>query len=279
MAVVKMKMQRERAVPRPSLFAVARYLTRPQAQTFAFSVATMAVLAFFPFMIVLIIFIRRGIESRAMYDVLLQFLRDHIPIGQQYVINALDGLVKARKRVELGSMAILFLAARGVFMPLEVALNHIWGFEKGRSWLRNQVIGAGLTIGCGVLALLSVGFTAVNQYLLTEALTGGKRNPAARLGAFLVMKLVGTLVTIFIFFLVYWLVPSGKVTASRVFPAAVIFGLLWEVAKYGYILLLPHLAFQEVYGPFSISVELLMWGYISGLVLLAGGYFSAVPER
>jgi YihY family inner membrane protein len=269
--------RRARSLPRASVLAIARYLTRPQAQTFAFSVATMAVLSFFPFMIVLIMFIRRGIESKAMYDVVVQFLRDHIPIGQDYVIRALNGIVTARKQAQIGSLLVLLVAARGVFMPLEVSLNHIWGFEKGRSWVRNQMVGAALVLGCGVLALISVGFTAANQYLLGQAM--GPRNPALRLGAFIVMKLVATVVTITIFFLIYWLVPSGAVSAGRVFPAAVIFGLLWELAKYGYIFLLPHIAFQEVYGPFSISVALLMWGYISGLVLLAGAYFSAAPQN
>src|SRR5215469_2873981 len=153
-----------------SILGTLRYLTRPEAQTFAFSVATMSVLAFFPFMIVLIMFIRRGIESTAMYDVLLQILRDHLPLGQQYVINALNTLVNARKQVQVSSLILLFLAARGVFMPLEVALNHIWGFTKGRSYLRNQLTGAALTLSVGVLAIVSVGSASFGQYLLTEAL-------------------------------------------------------------------------------------------------------------
>src|SRR5689334_12910662 len=77
MAPAALTARRARALPRPSLFAVGRYLMRPQSQTFAFSVATMSVLAFFPFMIVLIMFIRRVIESRIMCDVLLQTLRPY----------------------------------------------------------------------------------------------------------------------------------------------------------------------------------------------------------
>src|ERR1051326_2585209 len=181
MAPAALTARRARALPRPSLFAVGRYLLRPQSQTFAFSIATMSVLAFFPFMIVLIMFLRRVIESRIMSDVLLQILRDHIPIGQEYVINALNGLVNAHKKAEISSLIVLFLAARGVFMPLEVALNHIWGFTQGRSYLKNQIVGMGLTFSCGVLALLSIAFTAGNEYLLGEAM--GRRNPAMRLGA------------------------------------------------------------------------------------------------
>jgi membrane protein len=38
---------------------------------------------------------------------------------------------------------------------------------------------------------------------------------------------------------------------------------------------LPWLDFQSVYGPFYISVGLMMWAFLSGLLLLAGAHFSA----
>jgi len=257
----------------PSFFSVLRYLARPESQTFAFSVATMAVLSFFPFMVVLIMLIRRGIESPAMYGVLLQILRDHIPIGQELVIKTLNSLVNAHKGAQIGSLILLLFAARGVFMPLEVALNRTWGFMKSRNWVHNQIVGSGLTLLCGLLALISIALTAGNQYLLTEVL--GKKHAFLRLGTFIVMKFIATCASVTIFFLIYWLIPAGKVEPRQVFPAALLFGLIWELLKYGYILLLPHLSFQEVYGPFGVSVALLFWGYISGLVMLAGGFFSA----
>jgi membrane protein len=35
------------------------------------------------------------------------------------------------------------------------------------------------------------------------------------------------------------------------------------------------LPFQEVYGPFSISVALMFWAFLMGLLLLTGAYLSA----
>jgi YihY family inner membrane protein len=235
----------------------------------------MSVLSFFPFMTVLISFIRRGIESREMSDVLLQILRDHLPIGQTYVINVLNALVNAHKKTQVSSLILIFLAARGVFIPLEVALNHIWKHPKPSSWVRNQVVGLGLTLTCALLALASVAFTAGGQFFL-NAMFGGSK-PEVRMAAFVGMKLVATASSITIFFLIYWLVPSGNIAARQVFPAAVIFGTLWEAIKYFYVLALPHLNFQDIYGPFSVSVALLFWGYVTGVVLLAGGYYSASP--
>jgi uncharacterized BrkB/YihY/UPF0761 family membrane protein len=53
-------------------------------------------------------------------------------------------------------------------------------------------------------------------------------------------------------------------------------GVLWEVGKIIYIKALPWLDFQEVYGQaFSISVALMFWAFISGLMLLAGAHLSS----
>ena len=81
--------------------------------------------------------------------------------------------------------------------------------------------------------------------------------------------------SIAVFFLIYWLLPNGKVPARAVLPAAVVMGLLSEVLKYAYIVALPRLNFQEVYGPFALSVSLMFWAFLSGLLLLAGAHLSA----
>ena len=39
--------------------------------------------------------------------------------------------------------------------------------------------------------------------------------------------------------------------------------------------MLPRLDFAAVYGPFQVSVAIMMWAFFSGLMLLAGAHFSA----
>jgi uncharacterized BrkB/YihY/UPF0761 family membrane protein len=56
-------------------------------------------------------------------------------------------------------------------------------------------------------------------------------------------------------------------------------GLVSEALKYAYILALPRLNFQEAYGPFSISVTLMIWAFLMGLLLLAGAYLSALGHN
>ncbi|HVR24106.1 MAG TPA: YihY/virulence factor BrkB family protein [Candidatus Polarisedimenticolia bacterium] len=242
--------------------------------TFAFSVAANSLLSFFPFVVLLMTLIRRVFHSRVMYDVLVELLRDYLPAGQEFVIRNLNAMVNSRHRAQIVSLIILLVTSSGIFMPLEVALNRIWRFPNNRSYLGNQVISLGLAFGCGVLALLSVAMTAGNVGLL-ESLLRGHGTGFIRLVGFLVMKLFAIAASIAIFFLIYWVLPNGKVPARAVLPTALIMGLLSEALKYGYILALPWLNFAEVYGPFALSVSLMFWAFLSGLLLLAGANLSA----
>jgi len=257
-----------------------QYLARTEAHTYAFSVAANAILSFFPFMVLLIWLIRNVFHSATMYNVVVDLLRDHLPAGQDFVIRNLQSLVKARQRVKMASVVILLITSTGVFVPLEVAFNRIWGFAKNRSYLGNQIISLVLAFACGILALISIGMAAGNELALTFMMRGNE-NIIFRAATFVALKICATLASIAIFFLIYWLLPNGKIKARSVLPAAVAMGVLWEVGKVLYIKALPWLDFQEVYGQaFSISVALMFWAFISGLMLLAGAHLSSdfTPE-
>jgi YihY family inner membrane protein len=256
------------------LRSTVQYLMRTEVHTFAFSVAANALLSFFPFVVLLMMLTRRVFHSSTMYDAVVALLRDNLPAGQDFVIRNLNAMVNARHRAQIVSLLILLVTSSGVFLPLEVALNRVWGFHENRSYLGNQLISLGLAFWCGVMALLSIGLTAGNAAFLGFLLHG--HGPGVlRLAGFLVMKACAFAASIAIFFLIYWLLPNGRVPARAVLPTAILMGLLSEALKYGYILALPKLNFAEVYGPFALSVSLMFWAFLSGLLLLTGAHLSA----
>ncbi|HKF21019.1 MAG TPA: YihY/virulence factor BrkB family protein [Candidatus Angelobacter sp.] len=251
------------------------YLTKPEAHTFAFSVAANAILSFFPFMVLMLWLIRHVFHSQNMEDVVVLLLRDHLPAGQDFVIRNISSLVASRQGVKLASVLILLITSTGVFLPLEVALNHIWGFTKSRSYLGNQLVSLALAFACGMLAMASVGAATGNLSIIQLMLLGHHDNLVFKAATWVALKIFATAASIAIFFLIYWILPHGKVRPRSVLPAAVAMGILWEVSKYIYIKALPWLDFREVYGPFAISVTLMFWAFLSGLMLLAGAHLAS----
>ena len=264
-----------RAAPAEGLVrSTAHYLLRTEVHTFAFSVAANSILSFFPFLLLLMTLIRYVFHSQVMYGIVESLLRDYIPTGQEFVIRNLNVLVATHHQAKVFSLAMLLITSTGIFVPLEVALNRVWGFRNNRSYLGNQLVSLGLVFACGSLALLSVWLTAGNVVLVKSALHG-YGGWYVSLADFVSMKIFAILASIAIFFLIYWLLPNGKVPAFGVLPAAVIMGLLSEALKYAYIYALPRLNFAEVYGPFAISVSLMFWAFLSGMLLLTGAHLSA----
>ncbi|WP_345945375.1 YihY/virulence factor BrkB family protein [Granulicella sp. dw_53] len=257
------------------LVALARYMARSDVHTYAFSVAANAILSLFPFIVLLLTVSRQVFHSRAMEVVVADMMRNFLPTGQDFVIRNMQILAHPRKGTQVFSVVMLLISSTGVFLPLEVALNDVWGVKKNRSYLHNQAVSLGLAFAVGVLAMVSVASTAGQNTLLGWLFFGHTQNQYYQFASHGAMKFFAVLASILLFFLIYWVLPFRKVPARAVLPTAIMIGLLWEVAKNLYVRALPWLDFESVYGPFYISVGLMMWAFLSGLLLLAGAHFSA----
>jgi membrane protein len=254
---------------------LAKYMAKTEVHTYAFSVAANVILSLFPFIVLLLTITRQVFHSRAMEGVVGDMMRSFLPVGQDFIIRNMQILAHPRKGTQIFSLVMLLVTSTGVFLPLEVALNNVWGVTKNRNYLHNQAVSLGLAFAVGVLSMISVALSAGQQSVVGWMFFGHTDNIAFRFVAGSFLHVVGGSVSILLFFLIYWALPNRQVPARAVIPTAIVIGLMWEAAKFLYILALPWLDFQSVYGPFYISVGLMMWAFLSGLLLLAGAHFSA----
>jgi uncharacterized BrkB/YihY/UPF0761 family membrane protein len=91
---------------------------------------------------------------------------------------------------------------------------------------------------------------------------------------FIVLTASTGIASILFFFSIYWLLPNRKVPWRSVLHTSIYTGIIWLVARYLFVLVLPHMDLEALYGPFFVSVGLLFWAYASGLILFAGAQFS-----
>ncbi len=262
------------SLPR-QIVALARFLARTEVHTYAFSVAANAILSLFPFIVLLLTLSRRLFHSRELEAAVVDMMRSFLPTGQDFVLRNMQLLAHPHKQAQLLSVVMLLVTSTGVFLPLEVALNNVWGVTENRSYLHNQLISLALAFSVGALALASVAMTTGHNLVLTWAFFGHTENALFRHLTTGSLQPFAILSSVLLFFLIYWVLPNRKVPVIAVLPTAIVVALAWEVAKLLYIRALPWLDFQAIYGPFYISVGLMMWAFVSGLLLLAGAHFSA----
>jgi membrane protein len=257
------------------IVALVRYMARTEVHTYAFSVAANTILSLFPFIVLLLTLSRNVFHSRSMEAVVVDMMKNLLPVGQEFVMRNMQLLTHPHKNTQVFSVVMLLITSTGVFLPLEVALNGVWGVRQNRSYLHNQAVSLGLALAVGVLAMASVASTASQQTILSWLFFEHTDNVVFHFISFGFLRLCAGFASILLFFLIYWVLPYRKVPARAVLPTAIVIGLLWQLAKVLYIRALPWLDFQSVYGPFYISVGLMMWAFLSGLLLLAGAHFSA----
>ncbi len=253
--------------------ATFRYLWTTEVHAYAFSIAANALLSFFPFALLLVTICDGLLHWHGAFEVVEQLLRANLPTGADFVIRNLNAVMRARGRVQAVSVLLLFVTSSGVFLPLEVALNRIWGIRRNRSYVGNLAVSVMLAIGMGLLSLGSVGLEAALESFVPA---GGSRWPALQaVFSRAMLETVAVPLMVGVFFAIYYALPNAKVPVARVLPAAVCAALLSEVARAIFTWALPALHFPEVYGPFAISATLLIWSFLGSLILLGSAALFA----
>ncbi len=249
------------------------YLLDSEVHTFAFSVAANAILSFIPFIVLLYTLAISVFHSQAMVGVVSDMVKYFLVSDQAFVARNL-AYTASRHGVQVFSLVMILVACTGIFLPLEVALNQAWGVTRSRNYLLNQAVAFGLAIVMVLLGMGSIGLNAAARNILTVVFFHHTDNLVFNSVSFLLLAATTGVASILFFFCIYWLLPNRKVAWRPVLRTAVFTGIIWLGSKYAFEALLPHLALQDLYGQFYVSVGLLFWAYASGLILFAGAQFS-----
>ncbi len=223
-------------------------------------------LCLFPLLVVLAALARHlpGGARRAATALLL-LLEELIPFGHEAMAEAVRNLTKTAAGLELMALVLIVWASSGIFMPVEMALNRAWGGRPNRHFLRSRLLAVVMTIVGGLLALVSVAMTvAARSYGRDWPLLARYSGKATALA-----------LSYLLFFLIYRLIPEAPVRTSAALRGALVAGTLWEILKYVFVARLPRLQLEAFYGPLAFSVSLILWAYVSSLVLVLGALMAA----
>jgi YihY family inner membrane protein len=224
-------------------------------------------LCLFPLLIVVAAASQQLPGGRRAGVALLLVLQELIPFGHDALTDALRNLTRMARGLEFASLALIVWGSSGIFMPVEMALSRAWGGPTHRSFWRSRLLAFLMTSAGGLLALASIALTVAARSYKEEWPT------LAEYAA----KLSGFLLTYVLFFLIYRLIPAAPVGTRVAVKAALWAASVWEVVKYFFVGRLAQMNLQAFYGPLTFSVSLILWAYVSSLVLVFGALM--VPGR
>jgi len=248
-----------------------RYWFGLDSHVYAMAIAANVLLGFFPFMLLMLSLASFAFPASGADRAILLGLKSFLPEDAglvDFVVRNLQAEVANRGAVPGVSVILLLVAANGIFMPLEVAQNRLWGFPANRNYAYNQMLSLCVGATSMVMALLSSLFAAFAGPILFAGFQTTFLTPdIAMLWA---LRMSGALATTVVLLLVYWLLPNGPVPFRRALTTAFVVAVLVEGVQFAYSWVWPWLGLRAEYGPFFISVTLMLWGFLAAMVVLAG---------
>ncbi len=261
------------------IFPAIADLASNEVYVLASAIAFNALLALYPFLLLTLLTCRELLHWEAGVETTFFLLKAaYLPVAEDFIVRNLRLVLDehANRGVALLSVAALIFTSAGIFTPLELALNRAWRVKRPRAGWKSQLLAMALVPACGAGFLLIIALAALSQWLATQTIgsVGGAR--AASLATLASAKVLSLPITISLLFGLYMVLPSERPAARRVLPMAIWVGLLWEAARYIFVALLPLIDFRKTYGPFYVTVSLVMWAFVSSLLLLLGANLAAI---
>jgi membrane protein len=243
--------------------------------TQAAAIAYSAFFAIFPLLLAVVALVSPVVQSKVVREQILGSALTYLPGSGELVETTTAGVIEQRGSVGFIAVVLLLVSALGVFQAVVHALNVAFEAPQERATLPTLLMAAAMIFGVGGLMLLTLAVTAATQAAGVWAAVVG----LSPLGA-TALPLAQTATTVVIgfatFATLYKVAPNVRLTWREVAPGAAVAALLFEAAKWGFVLYVENVTnYAAVYGAIGAVIALLTWCYVSAVVLLLGAEVSS----
>lgn len=229
-----------------------------------------------------------GLAARSAHEIyarLLDYLALVIPTSALgTVLSTFNQTTAAASssKITFGSMAAVWSASVGI-SAIQDTLNDVYKIKNSRSYIVARIYAIALTLLLTVvvsLALASVfsgdalgklAYTRFGDHVLAAAID---------IGARIVGRLIALALLVLVFAMIYYWAPDWRRRRWRWFTPGAMVGIAgWLLASFGLRLYLHFFnSYSLTYGSLGAVIILLMWFYITGLMLLIGAEINSEIE-
>jgi membrane protein len=217
-------------------------------------------------------------------DEVAEWVTEHLSaLLPEAAAGLIDGFVESVVYTQApGALSIGLLlavwAGSNVFMSIMRAMNLAYGFEDGRGFLRQRAL------AIGVMLLFVLLFLTASAAFLMGPQIGAALDPFGVVGG-LWRHLHGPIalfVVVAAFLIAYYTLPARNQRSyvREILIGAVVATVLWLVATGGFRFYIASFGtYDETYGFLGGIIVLLLWFYLTAVVILVGALLAAELER
>jgi membrane protein len=248
--------------------------------TYASSIAYYALLSLFPFFLLVLSVLGAATASEAERAAVLDFVLKYFPTQFDFVTEQLDAFRRSRVPLGLAGFLLISWSALGVFGAVTTAINYAWGVEKQHTFFKHKLVSFVMLVAAGLLMLLALLLVSasgvVRSSWFAEVMA---RTPALEVLGSLTLRWASTALFVVVVGLVFYFVPNVKVRFRDVWIGALLTGLLWRAALWGFSWWVRDLSRFSLHGSIAAVVVFLLWVYVSAVILLYGVEYTAAYAR
>jgi membrane protein len=254
--------------------AALRDLTDSQFSMRAMGLVYTTLLSFVPFLAISFSLLKAlGVHNR-IEPILVNFLA---PLGEAapQISRTIIGFVENIKVGVLGAVGVVLLlyAVISLIQKVESGCNYIWKVDRPRSFARrfSEYLSV-LTVGPVILfSALALTASVMNQALVQRLVT---LEPFG-FGFYILSQLFPYLLVCGGFTALYLFIPNTRVRPAPALVGGIVAGIAWQTASWVFAAITKTVTqYDAIYSSFAILIFLLIWLYVSWMVLLVGCHIA-----
>jgi membrane protein len=248
------------------------------------SIAYYALFSLFPLLLILMTFASSVLASDEAQEIVLEAVDRLIPAAVGLVEQNIEQVQDAQGTIGILALVGILWSASGVFTALYRAVNRAWGNPKSELFWTEKLYGLGVVLVFGVLLVATTFYSTLVSVVRSWELAVFGWQPfadpsAGRLLGWL-SALVPALISVVAFVILYRTMPRNEVRWRDVWLGGVIAGLFWEAARQLFAWYLANFArYSLIYGSVGAIIGVLLWAYLSAMIILLGAEFTAQHTR
>lgn len=265
---------RSRSIPGVSvLIDATRAYSEDRCSLLAAGLSYYALLSLFPLMLFILAIASQFGQSEEAIRAVTRFVSSYLPAGAVQVRTALEQVTRARGTLTLAGGLGFVWSASGVFDSIQLGLNRAFRVPSPRPMWRRRLFSIGMVFGASLLFALSFGTTTMIRLAIQYRVL--ERHDVL---INVLPSAGGILLGIGVFAILYRYVPYDPALGWRdVWVSSLIAAVLWEIAKLAFTWYLTNYAvLNMVYGSLGTIIAIMIWGYVSAVILLIGAEIGAV---
>jgi membrane protein len=241
----------------------------------AATVTYYGVLALFPFLLFMVA-LASVLITPQQAEALVRELSQVAPGAVTQIVGDRIRQLGSQQNVTLlgfGALGAIW-AASGAMTAVMRALNITYDVQEGRPFWKVRGVAVAMTLVTGALSLVAA-LAAVVAAPIAEAVGG----PIGTAITWLRLPFAGV-VMMFLWALLYYYLPDAEQDFKFITPGSVGGVIAWVIASWGFSKYVVNFgSYDKTYGSIAGVIVLLLWMWISALVLLVGAEVNALIEH